>query len=65
MGTPVRTIVGRDAERRRLEALITRAGNGEGGVLVLRGEAGIGKSALLGHVRRAAHCVARRRRRGR
>ncbi|MEV4470055.1 LuxR family transcriptional regulator [Nonomuraea sp. NPDC049504] len=54
MGTAARTIVGRDTERRRLDELVGRARNGEGGVLVLRGEAGIGKSVLLDHVRGAA-----------
>ncbi|WP_082456688.1 LuxR family transcriptional regulator [Frankia sp. CgS1] len=54
VGTPVRTFVGRGEERRRLEVLVAGAKNGEGGVLVLRGEAGIGKSALLDHLRRSA-----------
>jgi DNA-binding CsgD family transcriptional regulator len=58
VGSPVRAshaLVGRDIERRGLEALIAGARNGAGGVLVLRGEAGIGKSALLDHLRFSAH----------
>jgi DNA-binding CsgD family transcriptional regulator len=46
--------LGRDAERQAVEMLITRARVGRSGVLVVRGEAGIGKSALLDHVRDAA-----------
>jgi DNA-binding CsgD family transcriptional regulator len=52
-----RTFVGRDRERHRLQALVAGARRGEGGALVLRGEAGIGKSALLDHVRRTARGV--------
>jgi DNA-binding CsgD family transcriptional regulator len=40
---------GRDVERRRLDLLLGRARAGTGGVLVLRGEPGIGKTALLGY----------------
>src|SRR5215207_1201612 len=46
-------LLGRDEERARIEALLGRARRGESGVLVVRGEAGIGKSALLEHA--AAH----------
>lgn len=46
--------MGRRRETFRLDALISAAGQGEGGALVLRGEPGIGKSALLDHTRRAA-----------
>ncbi|GAA0228770.1 LuxR family transcriptional regulator [Cryptosporangium japonicum] len=46
--------MGRQEEARRLDELIAAARTGPGGVLVLRGEAGIGKSALLDHARRAA-----------
>ncbi|HET7556192.1 MAG TPA: LuxR family transcriptional regulator [Gaiellaceae bacterium] len=42
--------VGRYAERARVDELIARAASGQGGALALRGEAGIGKSALLEHV---------------
>jgi DNA-binding CsgD family transcriptional regulator len=40
-------LVGRDSERRLIEALLTDARRGRSGVLVVRGEAGIGKTALL------------------
>ncbi|KJK50609.1 LuxR family transcriptional regulator [Lentzea aerocolonigenes] len=44
-------LLGRDDEIRCLDGLIGAAREGRGGVLVLHGEAGIGKSALLEHVR--------------
>ncbi|MFG1603897.1 AAA family ATPase [Actinoplanes sp. NPDC049265] len=47
-------LMGRHAETRRIDELIGAARTGRGGVLVLRGEAGIGKSALLDHARRSA-----------
>ncbi|KOV82903.1 AAA family ATPase [Nocardia sp. NRRL S-836] len=47
-------LLGRTDELRCLDGLLAAAREGSGGVLVLRGEAGIGKSALLGHVREAA-----------
>lgn len=47
-------LVGRQDQIRLLEDLVGAVGAGRGGVLVLRGEPGIGKSALLGHVRQAA-----------
>ncbi|MGC0379679.1 helix-turn-helix transcriptional regulator [Streptomyces sp. SAI-229] len=40
-------LVGRDRERAEIDELLTRAAAGEGGALVLRGEPGIGKTALL------------------
>lgn len=40
-------LIGRRGECAELDALLHRAAAGESGVLVLRGEAGIGKSALL------------------
>jgi DNA-binding CsgD family transcriptional regulator len=40
-------LVGRDAEQRRVDEVLTAATSGRSGVLVVRGEAGIGKSALL------------------
>jgi DNA-binding CsgD family transcriptional regulator len=39
--------VGREAERERIDTLLSGARAGSGGALVLRGEPGIGKSALL------------------
>src|SRR5215207_1811297 len=42
-------LLGREPERERVEALVASARAGESGVLVLRGEPGIGKSALLEH----------------
>jgi hypothetical protein len=42
-------IVGRSAELGAPTALLAGAVTGHGGALVLRGEAGIGKSALLEH----------------
>ncbi|MFC0107442.1 AAA family ATPase [Kibdelosporangium aridum] len=47
-------LVGRQDEVQRLADLVGAARRGNGGVLVLRGEPGIGKSALLDHVRQAA-----------
>jgi DNA-binding CsgD family transcriptional regulator len=44
-GAPV--LHGRDAELRRLRSLLSAARSGEGGCLVVRGEAGMGKTALL------------------
>ncbi|MFA9428678.1 AAA family ATPase [Egicoccus sp. AB-alg2] len=41
---------GRDAEREALGRLLADVLAGHGGVAVIRGEAGVGKSALLGHV---------------
>ena len=50
-------LVGRMDERQRLEELLREARAGHGGAVVLRGEAGIGKSALLDDLaRRAPDC---------
>jgi DNA-binding CsgD family transcriptional regulator len=46
--------VGRRAEREALEQVLVRARAGRSGVLVVRGEAGIGKTALLDQAREAA-----------
>ncbi|MGP2438647.1 AAA family ATPase [Streptomyces sp. JW3] len=51
---PSAQLIGRHAEMRRLDELTAAAREGRGGALVLRGEAGIGKSALLAHAGRAA-----------
>jgi DNA-binding CsgD family transcriptional regulator len=40
-------LVGRDAERARLQGLLSDARDGRSGVLVVSGEAGVGKTALL------------------
>ena len=46
--------VGRTSEREELDGLLARVRGGESGVLVIRGEAGIGKSALLRYAARQA-----------
>lgn len=43
-------IVGRRGERRELDQLITSAAGGHGGAVVVAGEAGIGKSTVIGAV---------------
>ncbi|WP_020015488.1 AAA family ATPase [Promicromonospora sukumoe] len=52
--TPARQLFGREPEARRLAELTAAAREGRGGALVLRGEAGIGKTTLLDHVEGAA-----------
>ncbi|GAA3622231.1 hypothetical protein GCM10022419_129880 [Nonomuraea rosea] len=47
-------LVGRDDERAELDRLLSEARDGAGRCLVLRGEAGIGKTALLDHAARSA-----------
>jgi DNA-binding CsgD family transcriptional regulator len=49
--TPGGVLYGRDHEIGVLDDLIRRPGSGTGGVLVIRGEAGIGKSALVAAAR--------------
>jgi DNA-binding CsgD family transcriptional regulator len=44
----------RDSEREALEQLVAAVRAGRGRVLVLRGDAGVGKTALLGHLSTAA-----------
>jgi DNA-binding CsgD family transcriptional regulator len=46
--------LGRTGERDALDRLLTRVRGGESGVLVVRGEAGIGKSAVLRYAARQA-----------
>ena len=54
---PWRGLRGRGRERERLGRLLTGVRSGRSGVLVVRGEAGIGKTALLDQfVERAAGC---------
>ncbi|MEQ3552919.1 AAA family ATPase [Pseudonocardia nematodicida] len=43
--------MGRRAERKAVEHLLAQAQSGRSGVLVVRGEAGIGKTALIEHAR--------------
>lgn len=45
-----RVLAGRDAERATIAALLQAAARGSGGSLVIRGVAGVGKSALLADV---------------
>src|SRR5436190_3365051 len=47
-------MLGRDSERARIERLIDDARDGHGGALVIRGEAGIGKTTLIEHATRVA-----------
>jgi DNA-binding CsgD family transcriptional regulator len=42
-------LLGRELERERIDGLIAAARGGQGATLVLKGEAGIGKTALLGY----------------
>ncbi|WP_345149395.1 ATP-binding protein [Nonomuraea rubra] len=48
------TLLGRRGEREAIERLLSRAWSGRSGALVIRGEAGIGKTALLRHARGTA-----------
>ena len=47
-------LVGREVERRELDSLLSRARDEQSSVLVLRGEPGIGKTALLDYAASAA-----------
>src|SRR5262249_31785359 len=47
-------LVGREAEQAEIERLLSSMRSGLGGGLVLRGDAGIGKTALLDHAVEAA-----------
>ncbi|MGW1958063.1 AAA family ATPase [Streptomyces sp. NPDC001920] len=53
-GTEQPPIVGRQAERRRLTAAVNACRAGHGGALLLTGDDGIGKTALLRHASRSA-----------
>ncbi|GAA1292502.1 helix-turn-helix transcriptional regulator [Streptomyces javensis] len=53
-GTYTDVLIGRQDEIRRLDGLLRAAREGRGGALVLRGEPGIGKSALLRNLDGAA-----------
>src|SRR5580692_7977772 len=56
-----RRLRGRSREREQLGGVLSRARSGRSGVLVLRGEAGIGKTALLEHLTdQASGCIVAR-----
>jgi DNA-binding CsgD family transcriptional regulator len=50
-------LIGREAERERVLDLVTAVGLGGSGALLVRGEAGIGKTALLESARASAHGI--------
>jgi DNA-binding CsgD family transcriptional regulator len=53
----VTRLIGRDAERSELDSLLEALRRGESRCLVIRGEAGVGKTALLGYLtEQAADC---------
>jgi DNA-binding CsgD family transcriptional regulator len=54
LGAALHGLLGRREEQRRLTALLDGAREGRAGVLVLRGEAGIGKSTLLSDIAKNA-----------
>jgi len=47
-------LIGRHLERAKIDQLIAQANKGQSGALVLRGEVGIGKTALMEHARATA-----------
>ena len=49
LGSVASVLVGRERERARIDELLEQARSGHSDALVVRGEAGIGKTALLGH----------------
>ncbi len=51
---PASTLIGRASERHQLDQLLAEARDGRSATMVLRGEAGIGKTALLRHVAQQA-----------
>ena len=57
-------LVGRRAERQRIDALLSTARSGASGLLVLRGDAGIGKSALVEYAREQARGLTQLRAQG-
>src|ERR1700732_1537429 len=58
---PQGRLIGRSREVERLGSLLTGIRSGRSGVLVVRGEAGIGKTALLEHlIEQASGCIVAR-----
>ena len=53
-------LTGRDQEMTRLRAMLAEADRGQGRVVVLLGEAGVGKSRLVGELATVAHALGRR-----
>src|SRR5215469_8620484 len=53
-GDPVMRLHGREAEQQVIDGLLAGARSGRSGVVVVRGEAGIGKTALLDYAAAAA-----------
>jgi DNA-binding CsgD family transcriptional regulator len=53
-GSGAPELIGREPERETVQTLLAHARTGEGGALVIRGEAGIGKTALVDLARRTA-----------
>ena len=47
---PGKQLLGRQREREALDRLLRAAREGRGGVLVMHGDPGVGKTALLGYV---------------
>ncbi|MFG2940424.1 ATP-binding protein [Streptomyces sp. NPDC048282] len=59
LGQQLQPMIGREAERAILDSLVSDVAAGRGGCLLIEGEPGIGKSALLAHAlakARAAGC---------
>src|SRR2546421_10868354 len=54
MAQPLLSFRGRSSERRRLDRLLETVRSGESAVLVIRGEAGVGKTGLLRYCARQA-----------
>src|SRR5882762_10285960 len=52
--SPVRQLLGRERQRVALDRLLEAARGGHGGVLVVHGEPGVGKTALLEYAGEAA-----------
>ena len=57
-------LVGRGAEQREIDRLLDAAGKGQSGTLVIHGDAGVGKSALLEYAQERAGALRRIRSQG-